>query len=575
LKERLKRATHHRDFWPIVIAVAILSIYLSPLYILGEDAHIRVHDNLDSNIAWYKVLVRSGELFGPLDSHIPQIINGELSRNALGSEFSGIVWLHALFPTMVAYALSQTLTRVFAFIGMYLLLKDHFIKAAEQSWIRVGVALAFALTPFWPSGMLSTLGMPLALWAFLNIRKRASTWKDWAVLVLLPFYSSFELGFFFFLSAMGLLWLYDGIVKRRWNLAFLWGIVLMTAMYFAVEYRVVASLIIDGEPTSRDEFVSSKLGLAHTIRLAFKNYLFGHTHDMTLHTFVILPVLFLVLGIILAKKERGRDARLFVFLFVLSFVLSVWYAFWFYKGWQPLKTHIHLLTTFNFARYHFLRPLVIYLNFALGLAILMRMGGWWKRVALISLALQILLLCGYNEEIRYRYMHQPSVRQFYAVDEFRKIKSYIGKPLSSYRVASIGLHPAIAQYNGFYTLDTYNNFYPLSYKHQFRKIIAKELDKSPTLKEYYDQWGNRVYLFSAELGKHYQFKKHSRKKIHHLELNTRVLYDMGGRYIFSSVPILNAAEDGLEFMRTFDDPHAAWKIYLYKVKKPTEEVTKR
>ena len=34
----------------------LLVLYVSPLYILGENAHIRVHDNLDSNIAWYKVL---------------------------------------------------------------------------------------------------------------------------------------------------------------------------------------------------------------------------------------------------------------------------------------------------------------------------------------------------------------------------------------------------------------------------------------------------------------------------------------------------------------------------------------
>lgn len=136
-----------------------------PLIILGENAHIRVHDNLDSNLAWYKVLSESGELFGAIDARIPQIMNG-LPRNAFGSEFSIIVWLHALFPTMVAYAISQALTRFIAFFGMYILLKKHLVTGRQSGWIRVGTSLAFALTPFWPSGMLSTLGMPLALWAF-------------------------------------------------------------------------------------------------------------------------------------------------------------------------------------------------------------------------------------------------------------------------------------------------------------------------------------------------------------------------------------------------------------------------
>ncbi len=118
---------------------------------------IRVHDNLDSNIAWYKVLAESGQIFGGLHSTIPQVING-LPRDAFGTAFSGIVWLNALFPSMTAYALSQTITRLVAFGGMYLLLKKHFIKHEDAHFVRVGVSLAFALTPFWPSGMLSTLG---------------------------------------------------------------------------------------------------------------------------------------------------------------------------------------------------------------------------------------------------------------------------------------------------------------------------------------------------------------------------------------------------------------------------------
>ena len=157
--------TSQKEKGLLFIAFVILAIYVSPLFILGENAHIRVHDNLDSNLAWYKVLKESGQIFGSLQAEIPQVMNG-LSRNAYGTELSGIVWLHALFPTMVAYGLSQTITRVFAFLGMYWLLRDHFLQEDEWSIIRVGTALAFALTPFWPSGMLSTLGMPLALMGF-------------------------------------------------------------------------------------------------------------------------------------------------------------------------------------------------------------------------------------------------------------------------------------------------------------------------------------------------------------------------------------------------------------------------
>ncbi|REE91623.1 hypothetical protein A8990_104131 [Paenibacillus taihuensis] len=561
---QLLSAKLSREKRSILAALFIIILYLSPLYLLGDNATIRVHDNLDSNLAWYKVLIQSNELFVPLQAVVPQVING-LPRGAYGTEFSGIVWLHALFPTMVAYALSQAVTRVVAFFGMHLLLMKHFVQSKRATYIRVGVALAFALTPFWPSGMLSTLGQPLALWAFMNIRKREASWREWAVLTLLPLYSSFVLGFFFFLTAMGCLWLYDLIKKRDWNLKFLGSIAFMTLIYLAIEYRLVFGLVISSIPNSRLEFVNATESIWRCIELACVNFIFGHGHVLTMHTLVILPILFIVFNIVIKRKGRQENKR-FLILLALNLLLSVWYAFWYYKGWEPLKERFSLLDTFNFARFHFLRPLIIYLGFAIGLHILWKMGPKWQKWVRISLVLQLIVLFASNDEIVYRVYGEPTVKQFYAVDQFKAIKDYIGLPQNSYRVASIGLHPAIAQYNGFYTLDTYNNYYPLAYKHEFRQIIAKELDKNPSLKTYFDDWGGRCYLFVSELGKNYEFKKNSTVQIHHLELNMDVFKHMGGRYIISAVPVLNASEDGLQLLKTFDNADSAWRIYLYEAK---------
>lgn len=545
----------------IIGALFILVLFLSPLFLLGEDAHIRVHDNLDSNLAWYKVLVESGEMTGPLNAKIPQIINGELQRNALGTEYSVIVWLYALFPTMIAYGLSQALTRFLAFQGMYLLLKKHIIPCQEWATIRVGTALAFAMTPFWPSGMLSTLGMPLALWSFLNIRKGEQDWKNYLVLSLLPFYSSLVLGFFFFLSAMGVFWLTDLLRRKGWNWRFLLSIAYMTLLYILVENRLFYSFLFDSEPNSRDEYFHARLTFLHCVRLTFKNFLLGHTHVMTVHTLVILPVFLIAFYYIWRKKWWERE-KTFVFLFLLNFVLSAWYAFWFYKGWLPLTERFHILDTFNFARYHFLRPLVIYLLFAAGLKILWEQGRVWKRFVPWLVVAQVFLLTLTNEEIVYQ--KKPTMREFFAEEQFTEIKEYIGLSQNAYRVASIGLHPAIAQYNGFYTLDTYNNFYPLSYKKQFRQIIEKELEKNKTIRTYFDEYGGRCYLFTDELGKHYMFNKKSKKRIRNLELNIEAFKNMGGRYIFSSVPIDNAKSNKLQLDKVFDSNRAAWKIYLYK-----------
>jgi Protein of unknown function (DUF6044) len=544
----------------ILYALLVLVIYLSPLFILQENAHIRVHDNLDSNLAWYKVLARSGEMFGDVNAAIPQVING-VPRNTFGTEYSIIVWLYAVFPTMIAYGLSQALTRVVAFFGMYLLLRKHFLPGEKWAFIQVITALAFALTPFWPSGMLSTLGMPLALWAFLNIRNGESSWKDYLVLTLLPFYSSIVLGFFFFLSAMGIFWMVDLLRGKGWNFRFLLAIAYMTLVFMLVEYRLVYSFLFSTEPNSRDEYFHASLPLWRSLRLTIKNYVLGHTHVMTVHGLFILPITFFAFYFVYSKK-LWKQEKLFVFLFILNFLLSLWYAFWFYKGWLPLTERFHFMDTFNFARYHFLRPLVIYAGFALALKILSLQGVSWAKTAKWLAILQILLLGLFNDEIIYR--QKPTVKEFYAEELFAEIEEHIGLAQKDYRVASIGIHPAISQYNGFYTIDTYNNFYPLAYKHHFRKIIEKELEKNKTIRKYFDKWGGRCYIFTAELGKRYMFKKDSKRKLKNLQLNIDVFKELGGRYIFSALPITNAAENQLRLDKVFESKSTPWKIYLYK-----------
>jgi hypothetical protein len=544
----------------LLFASLAIVLCVSPLFILGENAHIRVHDNLDSNLAWYKVLAKSGEISGPINAIIPQIING-LPRNAFGTEFNLIVWLYVLFPTMLAYAISQLITRIIAFLGMYLLLKKHFLTNLNWASLRIGTALSFALTPFWPSGMLSTLGMPLALWALLNIRKGEKSWTNYLVLTLLPFYSSFVLGFFFFLSAMGIFWLVDLICRKGWNWRFFTAIGYMTLIFLLTEYRLVYSFLFDDDPNSRDEYFHARLSVWRCLRLTFKNFILGHHHVATIHTLIILPSIFLALYFVV-YRNIWKQEKVFVFLFWLNLGLSAWYAFWFYKGWLPVTERFHFLDTFNFARYHFLRPLVIYLLFALSLKIIWFQGIRWKKLTNYFVLAQIVVVFLFNEEILFK--NKPTVKQFYAEEQFNEIKKYIGLPQEDYQVVSIGLHPAIAQYNGFYTLDTYNNFYPLSYKYEFRKIIEKELEKNKTIRTYFDEWGGRCYIFTAELGKHYMFKKHSKRRLKNLELNLVPFKKMGGKYIFSAIPIDNASENQLILDKVFESKTSAWKIYLYK-----------
>ncbi|WP_426273798.1 DUF6044 family protein [Exiguobacterium sp. R-17] len=542
----------------ILFGILAACLYVLPMILLGEQAHVRIHDNLDSNIVWYKTLIDTNTLFTGLHATVPDLLNGVVSRNAFVSSFTGIVWLYQWFPPYSAYVISQVLVRIFAFLGMYLLLRDHgktIIPRPYALWI----AILFSWTPFWPSGMLSTLGMPLLLWAYWNIWKGVRKKKNVLVLLLIPFYSSFVLGIVFFLAALGIYHFIKEIRGRQFHGRFWLAYGAQIILYLLIEYRLVYSMLWEEEPTSRNDFEVGINGFWRSIRLFFKHLVLGHTHDRAVQSPVILLTM-LIVGVIVFQK-REELTRPIRSLILLLLALSLWYAFWFYDGWNPLKQHVSLMRTFNFSRFHFLQPMVWYGLFFLMLDWLWR--GSKKKWIICLLTMQTIVLLIWNPEFRYR--HHPSYKAFYATAQFDDIKHYINQPTTDYQVASIGMHPAIAQYNGMRTIDGYVNFYPLNYKASFRKVIEGELDKSKKLQHYFDMWGNRVYLFSSELGKEYEFTKDHQVPIRHLSIDVAQLRRIGATYVLSAVPIKNAKSIGLRYEKTFQEEHSAWTIRLYRV----------
>jgi uncharacterized FAD-dependent dehydrogenase len=128
------------------------------------------------------------------------------------------------------------------------------------------------------------------------------------------------------------------------------------------------------------------------------------------------------------------------------------------------------------------------------------------------------------------------------------------------------MHPSVAQYNGFYTLDRHASLYDLRYKHEFRKIMAQELEKNAAVKKEFDHFGNRCYLYSAELGKEYDAflcGKNEARSVCQLDLDATALCGMGGCYLFSAVEIENAADTGLRLERVFEGKF--WRVHLYEV----------
>lgn len=257
---------------------------------------------------------------------------------------------------------------------------------------------------------------------------------------------------------------------------------------------------------------------------------------------------------------------MFSWLLLATGLLSLWFGFWYWQGWIPIKLHIDLLRTFNFSRFHWLHPLLWYIIFALSLQLIEREWGKWGRKLIVFLLIGQIIFLFYSGLFISEYNNNViTYREFFSEELFAEIAGTIGERQEDYRVVSLGMHPSIAIYNGFYTLDGYIQNYSLEHKHEFKKVIKKELEKDSSLKNYFLHWGSRCYLFSAELGQDYLFTADREKQIYNLDLDTTQLREMGARYILSAVEVLNYRDNDLRLEDVFTDEDSPWKIYVYSI----------
>lgn len=547
---------NHRYFQ---FSLIILAIYLLPLVYFGEDAYILIHDNLDSNVVWYKTLVEGNLLFS--DNYAKIAMFMDAPRVSFGNELNVIMWLYTFFEPYTAYMINKIMMHIIAFFGMFILLNRYIFEEQNEQKYSLLVALLFSLLPFWPSAGLSISGLPLITYVFLNIRNGIEAKKEWFIIILFPFYSSFVLSMMFYIVFIGLLYLWD-MFRKKITLKFTIAICIFTLLYLGINYRLFEVFIFNSSFMShRIERVSEYYGFIEALVISLKHFIFGQYHAHSVHI-IFLPFIFIIFSLNLISKNRDK---LLVMLFILNIFISLWYGFWNYAGWASLKESISLFNSLNLSRFHFLTPLLWYVLLALALKYYIRNYKFNVLIVIFLFSTSISVLFFKSHFINEYRTNNITYKQFYAENLFHKIDLKINKEKREYKVVSIGLHPAVARYNGFYTIDGYLANYPLEHKKEFRSIIEVELEKNTKLKKNFDTWGNRCYVYVDDIGYDFIRKKDEVFSISP-QLNTDTLYQMGGRYIFSTYPMTNAVENNLLLIDLFKDKDSAWDIYVYEIR---------
>jgi len=563
---------HRLLFWLGFLAVSAMA---APYLLLGEDAVFTYHDQLDGEMIAY--ILQAKHLFQ--GDTLPEFMGG-MSKTALTMPAPGFVLLFLMGNYFGALLLMQLIGSLGGYIGMYLLAEE----VTGQRTAAVVTGVLFAYLPFLPVYGLSQYGIPLMLWCALQLKEGRHTAASYLCVALYSLTSSLVLVGFGLLG-MGLLWLVWLFCKKREAVGrFLgaWG--LMLAVFVSENWRLLGQVLGLGQtlPSHKSEYT---LAADSFIRAFGQGLMKGGQHSEDLHLLLLCAALLLfAAGFAFRSEETGRLQKAMGVCFAWNLFFAFLAAAWNSGPGIFLRGRLSSLGAFQLDRLLWIAPAFWYLAFACALAL-----GWRlfleKSRALGALCLAVLgaaacvtgiriLLAG-DVKSNIQKLRNPdygllSYREYYATGVMEQAADYLrettGKNQKEYRVVSLGIDPAAALYHGFYCLDGYSNNYPLAYKHSFQKIIAPELERSDYLREYFNGWGNRCYLFSSECPGYYTIEKNG-FYFQDYRLDVKALKAMGGDYLLSAAYIANADEQGLRLMNEtpFETEDSYYRIYIYEV----------
>lgn len=556
--------------WPL--GILLMAVTFAPYFILKEGSVFPIHDQLDETILSY---VLNARYLGNGAEIFPELLGG---LNISGMQPSAVLFilLYRMFPAFLAFLIQYGIVFACGFFGMYFCVKE----ITDSSILSCAAAACFSLLPIQPIYGLSVMGVPLLLYSFLRLYRKKQVLLSFLLILLFGLTTHLVLIGYVALGMWALAILLMAVRHRLTKLPVL-GFLWLLAIYLAVNYRLFLELLLGKSSyvSHREEQLSGASPFWHTVWDIFVN---GGQHASSLHKFLILPILaMLAAGAFLYRRMEKKARQQYI---AAAAWLAVLIGIAFFCGIcrsEPIVDFRNacsgFLHYFQPDRVYWLYPAGWYLEFVLCASFLWKVlkgAEVLKGVVLLAVLLPTLQEIKVNS---YFYMNVNQINNgsgitgyiswesWYAEDLMTELEQAIGRKMSTYRIAHLGMSPAPALMHGFYTVDGYSNNYPLEYKHRFRRVMERELAKSPETAVYFDTWGSRCYLFNGESGTAYMIGKDRQFVYRDLELNMQALKDLSCEYLFSCGEILNAGEMGLVLMGYFETEVSYWGVWLYKI----------
>lgn len=573
----------------IIAGIVFAVLSMIPYFILGENSIVTYHDQLDGELITY--ILNSKHLFEGLNAY-PEIMNG-IPINGMVSPAPAFILLYKLFKPFTAFLVSMGIIRLVSVVFMFLLLDE----LTEKKLISFVLSALFMCLPFYTVYGLCIPGQPILYYSYMRFKRDKWEWPLYFAVAFYAATSSFALCGYAVLVIMGIL-LIETIVRKEYPLRHIVTCLALLVGYILENLTLVKQALglSEGFVSHKSEAVKSGVSFLNGLgRLLWTGADYTKTYQRYFLPVIVFALIFGGIYIFCTAGDKDEIELTYNRLFFVSVSLLIIALITAFLD-TPLIASLQnsqtgVLREFNFSRFSWLMTPLWIASLAMSLKVLLVMAEnagrpvflkiIWALAMVVSVGASLFFALSDNDLkpnavkiYKHGDYYMMTWKQFFAEDLFGKVDEMIGLDKADYRVASFGIYPAAAAYNGFYCLDAYSNNYDVNYKHAFREVLAPELEKSDYLKNWYDGWGNRCYLVCNETMNYFTFEKKWGTYTTEYDLNFSKLKEMGCDYLISASYLLEPEAHGLSLLNENDEAiesdESWYRLFVYKIEEKEE-----
>ncbi|SFT42520.1 hypothetical protein SAMN04489724_0700 [Algoriphagus locisalis] len=535
---------------------------LLPYLIFGEDVYLPVTDNMDSNLAWYKMLKDQGKVFSSWNTPVQGMLL-ELPRFSYPSGFNIELLLFALFPFFKAYIINKALICIIAFFSFRFWLRGQKLIFGDNT-LEVLICLLWASLAFYPHRGISIAALPAVVQVFVLLLRKKETTASLMILIGYAIYSMLSLAALYLLLGILFWLLVVCFLERKFHLKAILFWCFLLIFFLVQEIHLIKGYFFN------PSFISHRTEFTYDFGIWTQQYpwvFFGSGDQNGVHYSPIYIIFMLCLGIYAwYKKSASRKGFLFLALLLLiSCLLSLVSLT---GSITIMGKLIPELGSLNVLRFEYWIPFLMMASIVYFWAKLHFLG--YRVLIPLFLCVNIFL---YQYEWRYTinsYIHVldqkvPTYSSYFAETQFEELKVFLADEQGQERFINFNIPPAVATFNGLQTYDGYLQVYAKSHKEKVYQVIQHELEKDQSLKAHFLDWGNKCYFQNAQYPDDYfMYKWRNESPLMEPDYDYDYLKEeLEVDYILSALPV---ESDKMSLVKVFENESSAWRIHLYELK---------